>query len=133
VLSPFQLTISEGTRAIRLDDRNQVMLPPGSHDLRLANRALGFDETRSVDVRPGETTALSVVAPRSALSVTASEPAEVWIDGVRADHTPVVDFPVDLGTRDVLVKNTSGEERHFTLTMTVKPVALSVDFSKAPF
>ena len=29
VFSPFELTITEGTRAIRLDDRHQVMLPPG--------------------------------------------------------------------------------------------------------
>ena len=42
VLSPFQLEISEGTRAIRLDDRNQIMLKPGPHELRLENRALGF-------------------------------------------------------------------------------------------
>jgi hypothetical protein len=130
ILSPFQLEISEGTRAIRLDDRNQIMLKPGPHELRLENRALGFQEIRKVDVRPGETTALSIVPPRSALTVTATVPAEVWLDGVHLDHTPLVGFALELGTRELVVKNANGDERRFTLTVTAKPVVINADFSK---
>jgi hypothetical protein len=130
VLSPFQVEISEGARAISLDDSNQVMLKPGPHELRLENRALGFQEIRKVDVRPGETTALSIVPPRSALTVTATVPAEIWLDGVHIDHTPLVGFALELGTRELVVKSANGDERRFTLTVTAKPVVINADFSK---
>jgi hypothetical protein len=65
VLSPFDIAIAEGTRAIRLDDRNQAMLPPGRHQLHFENRAQGYDELREVFVKPGEVTPVSIV-PTSA-------------------------------------------------------------------
>ena len=130
VFSPFELEITDGTRAVRLDDRHQIMLPPGPHDLRFQNRALGFEEARRVDVRPGEVTSLSIVPPRSALSVTATAPADVWLDGVRVGQTPLVQLPVELGTREVVVRNAAGDERRFTVTIAVKPTVLNVDFTK---
>ena len=130
VFSPFEVLITDGKQAIRLDDRNQIMLTAGPHALRLENRALGYQDVYKVDIRPGETTSLSVVPQRSALSVTSSEPADVWLDGVSIGPTPLVGLPTDLGTREVLLKSESGAERRLTVTMTVKPVQVSVDFSK---
>jgi hypothetical protein len=130
VYSPFELTITEGTRAFHLDDRNEIMLPAGHHDLRLANRALGFEETRQVEVTPGQTLTLSVTPPQSTLSVTASEAAEIWIDGARVGDTPIAGQPVSLGTHDVVARRAGGSERRLTVTVTVKPFALHVDFSR---
>jgi hypothetical protein len=129
VFSPFELTITEGTRSLRLDDRYQVLLSPGPHELRFENRALGYQETRRVDVQPGVTTPLSIVAPRSTLSVTTSAPAEVLIDGVSAGNTPLASWVVELGTRDVQLKSAAGNRR-FPVTVTVKPVVLDIDLSK---
>jgi hypothetical protein len=129
VFSPFELTITEGTRSLRLDDRYQVMLSPGTHELHFQNRALGYQETRRVEVQPGITTPLSIVAPRSTLTLTTSAPAEVLIDGVSAGHTPLTAFAIDLGTRDVQLKSAAGDRR-FSVAVTVKPVVLDVDLSK---
>jgi hypothetical protein len=71
-----------------------------------------------------------VVPPRSALSVTSTEPADVWLDGVAVGRTPLTDLPSDLGTREVLLKSETGAERRLTVTVTVQPVQVSVDFSK---
>jgi hypothetical protein len=133
VFSPFEVIVTDGTRAIRLDERNQIMLTPGPHALRLENRTLGYQEVHRVDIRPGETTSLSVVPPRSTLSVTSNEPAEVWLDGVRVGRTPLAELAADLGTREVVLKSETGAERRLTVTMTVKPVQVSVDFSKPAF
>lgn len=129
VLAPFEIAISEGTRPIRLDDRSQVMLPPGPHELRFENRALGYQEVRRVEIESGEHAQISVVPLRSTLSVRASAPADVWLDGVAVGQTPLVDVPVELGTRDIVLKSATGNRR-FTLTITTKPAALDVDFSK---
>jgi PEGA domain-containing protein len=65
----------------------------------------------------------------SALTVTATQPAEVFIDGERVGETPLTSRPINLGTRDVVVKSASGGERKFTITVTVDPVRIDVDFS----
>jgi PEGA domain len=131
VVAPFDVTIAEGTRALTPDDRNQVMLSPGRHELHLQNRVLGYEDVRPVEVTPGETTTLSVVPPRTTITVTANAPASVWIDGVSAGDAPAT-AAVDLGSHDVVVKPTDRGERRFTVTATVKPVRLDVDLSKSP-
>jgi hypothetical protein len=128
--SPFELVITEGERTLRLDDRNQIMLPPGSHELRLVNRAFGYDTVRQVELKPGELVTLSVKPPPSTMTVTATEAAEVWLDGARVGETPLNAVSVELGTHEIVVKRAVGGERRFTVAVTVNPFTLNVDFSK---
>jgi len=128
VYAPFEVVIAEGRRTLRPDERNQIMLPPGIHELRLANRALAYEEVRSVEVKPGETTNLQLTPQPSTLTVTASEAADVWIDGARAGETPLNAVPVSLGTHELVVKRAAGGERRFTVTIGANPFALNVDF-----
>jgi hypothetical protein len=129
IVAPVDLVISEGTRPLRLDDRSQVMLPPGPHELVFENRALGYQEARHVDVRPGETTQLSIAPPRSKATFTATAPAEVWLDGVSVGQTPLIDLPVEIGTHHVRMKS-GAAERQFTVTATMTPLAFNADFSQ---
>jgi hypothetical protein len=129
VLAPFDITITEGSKLLRLDDREQVMLPAGPHDIRFENRALGFQDTRHVEVQPGVTTSLSIEAPRSTLTLTTSAPADVIIDGVSAGQTPLTDYAIPLGTRDILLKSAAGFRR-LSVVATVKPVVLNIDLSR---
>jgi hypothetical protein len=103
------------------------MLAPGRHRLRFQNRELGYDETRTVEVRPTETTTINLI-PQTTIAVTSSEPAEVVIDGTRAGDTPY-DGKIGLGTHTVTVR-AAGAERQLTVEATSKPVQLDVDFSK---
>jgi hypothetical protein len=128
VFSPFDVQVSEGARTIALDDRSRAMLPPGPHTLHFQNRALGYDETRTVQIKSTGTATVNL-APRTGISVTSTEPAEVLIDGTRVGETPLSAFKIDLGTHSVLVRSPTGE-RQITVTATSKPVQLDVDFSK---
>jgi PEGA domain-containing protein len=131
VYSPFEVAIDEKGRMLRPDERNQFMLPPGEHELRFTNRALGFEATRQVEVKPGEGTTIRLTPDPSRLSVTASEPAEVWVDGARAGETPLATIPISLGTHDVVVRKTAGGgERRVTITVGTAPYTLNVDFSR---
>jgi PEGA domain-containing protein len=130
VAAPFEVQLSEGNKSITLDDSNQVLLPPGPHDVRFENRTLGLRQVRHIDIRPGETTAVSLETPTSHITVTASEPATVSIDGQPAGETPLTDFAVAVGSRDVTVTSASGVVRHQTITVKVQPSTLDVDFSK---
>jgi hypothetical protein len=127
VLAPFDITIAEGQPCASMID--QVMLPAGPHDIRFENRSFGFSETRHIEVQPGVTTPLSLAAPYTTLTLTTSAPAELLIDGVNVGKTPLIDYPVQIGTRVVQVKSAAGDRR-LSIAATVKPVAVEVDFSK---
>ena len=105
------------------------MLAPGVHELRFENKQLGFYGTRKVEIEPGKSATVTLTPGGSTLSVTASAPAEVFVDGQRVGDTPLVDYPVALGSRDIVVKGAAGE-RKFTQTVTTKPLRLEVDFAK---
>jgi hypothetical protein len=130
VSTPIELRIAEGARRIELDDRNQILLPPGPHDLLFENAGFGYRERRRIDVKPGAITSVVIAPPPSRLTVNASLPGEVVVDGVRVGETPLADHPIDIGTRAVIVKSITGAERRFTITVTVNPVKLDIDFSK---
>ena len=130
VYSPFDLAVTEGGRALLMDDRHQVMLPPGRHQLRLLNRSLAYDSVHQVNLKPGEVTTLTIAPPPSSITVTANEPAEVWLDGARVGDAPVNALSVALGSHDILVKRAAGGERRFSATVTVNPFTLHVDFTR---
>ncbi|HEV3215037.1 MAG TPA: PEGA domain-containing protein [Vicinamibacterales bacterium] len=129
VFSPFDIDISEGNQPVRLDDRGRTTISAGPHKLRFQNRSFGYDEVRTVDIKPGETGTLNLV-PQTTISITSTPPAEVSIDGAPVGETPIQNRKVNLGTRIVIVKNAAGDERRFSITATSKPVQLDVDFSK---
>ena len=128
VFAPFEITIAEGGRMLRPDERNQILLPPGVHELRIANKTLAYEATWSVEIKPGEKTNLRVTPDPSTLTVTASETAEVLLDGTRVGETPLNAAPVPLGTHELVVKRAAGGERRFTITVGAKPFTLNVDF-----
>jgi PEGA domain-containing protein len=128
VYSPFEVTIAEGSRVMRPDDRNQFMLPPGIHELRLLNRALAYEAVLQVDVKPGEGANVRLTPPPSSLTVNAPDTSEVTIDGTRAGETPLASVSIPLGTHDIVVRRANGAERRYTITVGTKPYTLNVEF-----
>jgi hypothetical protein len=128
VYSPFEVTIAEGQRVLRPDERNQLMLAPGVHQLRLLNKALAYETVVQVDVKPGEGANVRLTPPPSSLTVTAAEPAEVVVDGTPAGETPLNGFSVPLGTHEIIVRRANGTEKRYTVTIGVKPYALNAVF-----
>jgi len=128
VFSPVELSISEGTAAIVLDDQGRAMLPPGPHKLRFRNRELGYDEVRTVQIRPTATTILNLI-PQTTIGVTSTEPAEVLIDGTAVGQTPIVGRRLNLGTHTVVVRSSKGA-REIIVEATTEPIQLDVDFAR---
>lgn len=127
LFSSIELTVREHGRVLALDERNRVMLSAGPHELTLENRALGFRTARRVEITSGETTPESLEVPKTQLTVTAPTSAEVWVDGTKAGETPLVDWPIDIGTREVLVRAEGRPDRKLTVTATVQPVHINLE------
>ena len=128
VFSPIEVVISEANKVLRPDDRSEIMLPAGAHRLRFVNRALAYDETQTIVVKPGEKTAYNLTPPRSTLSVTASDTAEAYLDGTSIGPTPVNAVPVAIGTHELVLKRAFGGEKRLPITVTVKPFTIAVTF-----
>jgi hypothetical protein len=128
VSAAVDLTLSENGRALKRDERGWAILPPGPHDVRLDNNLLGIHESRHVVVTPGDATRISVAPHSSTLSVTANEPAEVWVDGTSLGEAPLVDAPMTLGMHDVRVRG-AGHERWLRVRVTLQPVQVNVDLT----
>jgi hypothetical protein len=122
------VTLSEGGKPLKRDDRGWAILPPGTHDIQLDNRVLGVHEVRRVVVTPGGTTRLSFAAHTSTISLTTNEVAEVWIDGQTYGQTPLVDQPIAIGLHDVRLRS-AAHERWLRIRATVQPVQVNVDLT----
>jgi hypothetical protein len=127
VLAPFDVEVNEDGRALRSDERDQILLPPGVHDLQLTNASLNYAFVQHVEVTPGATTTIRVTPPSSTLTVTAAEPSEVWLDGARIGATPLAAVAAPLGAHEVIVKRPDGGERRFTVTIGTNPFTLNAD------
>jgi hypothetical protein len=128
VFSPIEVVISEGGRVLRPDDHSEIMLPPGTHQLRFTNRALGFEQTIPIVIKPGEKIAYTVAPARSSISVTSNEAAEVFLDGTKIGDTPVSAAEASIGTHNLTVRRTTGAEKRMPITVTVKPFTIAVTF-----
>ena len=128
LFAPIELEVQAHGRVLQFDERHQTLLPPGRHEIVVVSRALGYRDSRVVDVRPGEVTRLSIEPPKTTLTVAAAAPAQVWLDGTHIGAAPVVDVPIDLGTHQIVVRHlTAGEERR-TISATSAPVRVEIDF-----
>ncbi len=127
VLAPFDVEVSEDGRALRSDERQQILLAPGTHDLRLANASLNYATVQHIEVTPGATTTVRLTPPSSTLTVTAADTSEVWLDGARIGETPLNAVPAPLGAHEIIVKGPGGGERRFTVTIGTSPFTLNAD------
>jgi hypothetical protein len=129
--TPVEMQLFEDGRLVGSSRSDRIMMSVGDHTLQIANEALGYRATRTVQVSPGKVTPIRVEIPRGTAALNASPWAEVWIDGERAGDTPMGNVSLAIGTHDVLFRHPElGEQRH-TVTVTLNGTArLSVDMRK---
>ncbi len=130
VFSPIVLDLAEHGKSIGSTEQGRLMLPPGRHALTFSNRSLGYSAEQKVDIEAGEERALTV-DPRGTISLNAVPWAEVYIDGERVGETPLANFDIRLGTREIVFKHPQLGERRVTTVVTASaPSVVSVDFNR---
>ncbi|PYR62655.1 MAG: hypothetical protein DMF91_05920 [Acidobacteria bacterium] len=131
VFAPFELKITEGKHFIGTTESGKLIMPAGRHELLLANAALGYRETRVLDVNPGQTTSLTIEAAEGIVRINAPAGTEVSIDGQRVGITPLGDLHVAIGSREIVCKHPQlGQQRVVTDVTRSAPVELNIDFGK---
>jgi len=131
VQSPFDVEIVEGSDVVGSSTTSRVMLAAGRHDVVLANRSIGYRETKKIEVTAGRTTTLRVDPPQVSVSVNARPWAEILVDGASVGQTPIANLLVAVGSHDVVFRNPQHGDRWQTVVVTATgPNRITADLTK---
>jgi hypothetical protein len=78
------------------------------------NEKFAYRSRQTVEVRPGQTTSLSVTPPNGRVSINAVPWAEVWIGGTMVGETPLANFSLPLGEHEIVFRHPQLGERRQT-------------------
>jgi len=131
VTAPAPVEVYEKKRLIGTSQSDRLMVSTGAHEVEIVNDTLGYRVLRTVQVLPGKVATIKVDFPKTSIDINAVPWADVWIDGDKVGETPMGNFPITIGTHDILFRNPDlGDERR-TVTVTLRsPARLSVDLRK---
>jgi hypothetical protein len=118
VFAPVRLDILESGRSIGSTERGRILTPPGVHTLELVSQAMGFRETREVEIKPGEVAAVTIQMPPAALEVVAPAESEILVDGESVGTSPLGPLRVPVGTREVMMRHPTLGERRQVVSVT---------------
>ena len=131
VSAPVPLRLFERGRLVGTTEAESTMLPQGTHQLEFVNEAVGLHVRRTVVIRPGSTSSVTLDAPPGTLHINAVPWAEVWIDGERVGDTPIGNLQVKIGSREIVFRHPDLGERRTTAMVTLKePIRISMDLRK---
>jgi hypothetical protein len=131
VAAPVDVQIYEDTRLVGSSRSDRLMVPVGRHEIDIVNEALGYRERRSVNVTPGQVSAIRLDWPSGSMAINAQPWAEVFIDGQRVGETPIGNVQVPVGTHEVVFRHPELGEQTVRATVTVgTPARISADLRK---
>jgi archaellum component FlaG (FlaF/FlaG flagellin family) len=133
VKAPRTVQLFEDGRLLGSSDTERLMVPTGTHRLEIVNEALGFRDTRSVQVVAGKVAPIAVEFPKGTIALNAVPWADVWINGEKVGETPIGNLSLTIGSHEVIFRHPElGEQRHVATVTLNGPARLSVDLRKRP-
>jgi len=131
VKAPFAMELFEQGRLLGNSSTERIVLPPGKHEIEIANDAIGFRETRSLQVTPGKLAVIGITLPSGSLSINATPWAAIEVDGENVGDTPIGNLSLSIGPHEVVFRNPKfGEQRRVVMVTERTPARLSIDMAK---
>jgi hypothetical protein len=118
VFAPVKLEILENGRSIGSTERGRILVSPGPHTIEVASQAMGFRESRQVDIKPGEVVALTIQMPTATLEIVAPADSEILVDGKSVGQAPLDPLQVQVGTREITMRHATLGERRQVISVT---------------
>jgi hypothetical protein len=123
VESAVALDVYQDDRLIGTSAIDRIMLPAGSHTLRLVSRPLNYEARQTIEVTNGQTRVVRPELPTGTLSINALPWAEVWVNGERKGETPIGNLGVPIGQHDVVFRHPQFGEQRRSVTVTSGGIA----------
>jgi hypothetical protein len=131
IQSPLVLRIMRNGDFIGTSEDARIQMPAGTHDVSFENDAVGFRESRSIEVVAGRHVSIPVELPQGTLNINARPWAEVFVDGQKVGDTPIASLALPIGAHEIVYRHPNFPERRVTVIVRVGVAGRSfVDFTK---
>ena len=128
VFAPVKLEVLENGRSIGSTEGGRILTPPGPHTIEVVSQAMGFRETRQVEIKPGAVAAVTIAMPPATIEVVAPAESEILIDGRTVGTAPLGPLQAAVGTREIVMRHpTLGERRQVVSVTYNAPVRVVFD------
>lgn len=101
---------ADGKRIGSTED-GQLLLASGAHQVEFVSERFHYRAIAGLTIAPGHVLAYTVPLPSAELRVNTTPGAEVWIEGERVGVAPLEPMQVPIGTREVIVRDSTGGEK----------------------
>ncbi len=118
VFAPVKLDVLENGRSIGSTEGGRILTPPGPHTIELVSQAMGFRETRQVEIKPGVVAAVTIAMPPATIEVVAPAESEILVDGRSVGTAPLGSLEVAVGTREIVMRHPTLGERRQVVSVT---------------
>jgi hypothetical protein len=118
VFAPVKLTVLENGKPIGSTEAGRMLLSPGPHTVEIVSQAIGYRETRSFDIKPGQVSAVTIQMPPATIEVVAPPGAEVFVDGQSVGQAPLGPLQVAVGTREITMRHPALGDRRQVVSVT---------------
>jgi len=118
VFAPVKLTVLENGKPIGSTEGGRMLIAPGPHTVDVVSQAVGYRETRSVEIKPGQVSAVTIQLPPATIEVVAPPEAEVFVDGQSVGLAPLGPLQVAVGTREITMRHPALGERRQVVSVT---------------
>jgi hypothetical protein len=123
IFAPFLVNVLIDGQPVSLTDDGRVMTTPGKHVVELVAERFDYRSSETLNVKPGETTAHTLVAPMGTVRIATTPGVEIRIDGELATGSPSEGLSVPIGPHDITAthpvlgeRRVSVDVRHGSLT-----------------
>jgi hypothetical protein len=104
VTSPIEFQVYENGNLVG-STTGPIAVMDGPHTFDLVNDALGYRTRQTVNVKPGQMTALTVTVPNGRVSINAVPWADVWVDGKPVGQTPIANLSLPIGPHEIVFRH----------------------------
>ena len=104
VTSPIEFQVFEGGNLIG-STAGSIAVMDGPHTFDLVNEALGYRTRQTVNVKPGQMSAITVTVPNGRVSINAVPWADVWVDGKPVGQTPIANLSLPIGPHEIVFRH----------------------------
>jgi PEGA domain len=101
---------ADGKRIGTTED-GQLLIASGTHQIEFVSERFHYRAVASLTIPAGHVLPYTVALPSSEVHILTTPGAQVWIEGERIGIAPLEPIYVPIGTREIVVKDSTGAEK----------------------
>jgi PEGA domain len=123
ISAPIELQVFEAGNLVG-STAGPIAVMDGPHTFDLVNEALGYRSRQSVNVKPGQMSAVTIAVPNGRVSINAVPWADVWVDGKPAGQTPIANLALSIGQHEVVFRYPQSPDQRQTVMVKAEGVTM---------